>query len=635
VVLAAGWGAYTFIQSFKESQVAVPVTAVRQGDVVIRSYARGELQAVRTQTLIAPNLFGTVQITQLAPLGAFAREKDLVVEFDDSEVRSRLEEKQLQIEQLQEQLKQQQAQLDITNNQDQVDLLRARYSVRGAELDVKRNPLLSTIDQRKNQLNLESMQRRLAQLQTNIKARQEQAKAQLDVSRLNITKAQQELRREQARLRQVRMLAPISGLVAIKQNRGMGGGGGMNIRGGIQIPDLREGDQVQPGTPIADILDLSEVQITAKVGELDRANLYEGQDATIRLDAVPDKIFHGKIKSLSGTATANMWSGDPSKKFDVVFSVDMRELMAGLGAKPEQIKEAMAMAERNRNRPAAPAPAMFAMGGGRGAGGGPPMMGDQLQPGGPGGGMRGGMRGPGGQGVQGGGRPGAADPAQVRAAMQKLLNGRKMSDLSDAEREQMRALMSGGRGGPGGAGGQRGGEGGQQRAFGAEGGPGGGGRGGRGQGGPGGQGGAEGMQMRDGFGLGPMQRYTDAELEAAKLPPPPEQDTGLNILLRPGLLADVEIIVDKVPNAIHIPKQAVFEKEGKLIAYVKKGDQFEERTIKPLKESESMMIVADGLKPGEMVALSNPFAEKTGGKKSESKKGGTKGPALPAGGGPK
>jgi hypothetical protein len=631
VVLAAGWGAYTFIQSFKEAQVSVPVAAVRQGDVVIRSYARGELQAVRTETITAPNLFGTVQITQLAPLGAFAREKDLVVEFDDSEVRSRVEEKQLQIEQLQEQLKQQQAQLDITNNQDQVDLLRARYSVRGAELDVKRNPLLSTIDQRKNQLNLESMQRRLAQLQTNIKARQEQAKAQLDVSRLNITKAQQELRREQARLRQVRMLAPISGLVAIRQNRGMGGGGGMNIRGGIQVPDLREGDQVQPGTPIADILDLSEVQITAKVGELDRANLFEGQEATVRLDAVPDKVFHAKIKSLSGTATANMWSGDPSKKFDVIFSVDMRELMAGLGAKPEQIKEAMAMAERNRNRPAAPAPAMFAMGGGRGGrdnGGGPPMLGGQLQPGG----GQGSGRGPGGAG---GGRPGGADPSQVRAAMQKLLNGRNMSDLSDEERqkitEQMRALMGGGRGGPGG---QRGGEGGQQRGPGAEGGPGGGMRGGRGEGGqvPGGPGG---MQMREGFGMGPMQRYTDAELEAAKLPPPPEQDTGLNILLRPGLLADVEIIVDKVPNAIHIPKQAVFEKEGKLIAYVKKGDQFEERTIKPMKQSESMMIVADGLKPGELVALSNPFAEKAGAKKSESKKSGSKGPALPAGGGPK
>ena len=57
----------------------------------------------------------------------------------------------------------------------------------------------------------------------------------------------------------------------------------------------------------------------------------------------------------------------------------------------------------------------------------------------------------------------------------------------------------------------------------------------------------------------------------AKLPPAPEEDSQFDVLLRPGLLADVEIIVDKIPNAISIPTQAVFEKDGKLVAYVKKG----------------------------------------------------------------
>ena len=66
---------------------------------------RGELRAVRSATLTAPNLFGTVQVTRHGTLGAFAREKDLVVEFDDSEVNSRLEEKQLEIEQIDEQIK--------------------------------------------------------------------------------------------------------------------------------------------------------------------------------------------------------------------------------------------------------------------------------------------------------------------------------------------------------------------------------------------------------------------------------------------------------------------------------------------------------------------------------------------------
>src|SRR5206468_7252502 len=56
--------------------------------------------------------------------------------------------------------------------------------------------------------------------------------------------------------------------------------------------------------------------------------------------------------------------------------------------------------------------------------------------------------------------------------------------------------------------------------------------------------------------------FTESERENAKLPLPPEEDSQLEVLLRPGLLADVEIIVEKITDAIHIPNQAVFERDG-------------------------------------------------------------------------
>ncbi len=104
----------------------------------------------------------------------------------------------------------------------------------------------------------------------------------------------------------------MSGLVSIRQNVF---GGARQF--GAQVPDIREGDQVQPGMPVADVLDLSELELVAKIGELDRANLVEGQEALIQLDALAGKKIHGKIKSMSGTASANVMAGDPSKKFDV------------------------------------------------------------------------------------------------------------------------------------------------------------------------------------------------------------------------------------------------------------------------------------------------------------------------------
>src|SRR5438270_5667257 len=154
-VAAAAWEGYRLFQTIPSRQQQIATTKVRKNDVIVRSFARGELRAVRSTTLTAPNLFGTVQVTRMASLGSFAREKDLIIEFDDSEVNSRLEEKQLEIDQIDEQIKKAEADLAIRNNQDQVDLLTAKFGVRRAELEVKRNELLSSIDAKKNELSLE------------------------------------------------------------------------------------------------------------------------------------------------------------------------------------------------------------------------------------------------------------------------------------------------------------------------------------------------------------------------------------------------------------------------------------------------------------------------------------------------
>jgi len=634
VVVGAAWASYRFVQQLPQRQSQVATTKVRQGDIVVKTYARGELRAVRSATLTAPNLFGTVQVTKLAEIGSFARDKDLVIEFDDAELLSRLEEKQLEIDQIDEQFKKSQADLAIRNNSDQVELLRARYSVRRSELEVKRNELLSPIDAKRNELNLEESKRRLKQLESDIKSRQEQAEAELAVLRERRQKAVLELGRERSRLTQVKVLAPMSGLVAVRQNQTSR----MGI--GFDVPDIREGDQVQPGMPIADVLDLSELEVLGRVGELDRANLTEGQDVLLALDAVSGKQFHGKIKSMSSTASANVNSSDPAKKFDVVFSIDMKELLTSLGAKPDQVAKILATAEANRNRPPLPsfggmASMMMAQGGGAMGGG---AMGGGM-PGGPEG-----MAAPGAMGAEGGGRVtmgmggprganggagGAtagmsnADRTKMREAIQKALNGRTMQDLSAEERTKLMADVAKQTGitrAAGGAAGRTGAAAGAEGEAGAAGGEG----RRRRNGGAGAEGGAPAM------GAARPGRFSEADIKNAKLPPPPDQDSQLDVLLRPGLLADVEIIVEKIPNAVNIPAQAVFEDEGKMIVYVKKGDRFEKRPIKLLKRSDSTLIIADGLQKDEVIALTDPMAKPGSGKQE---KGGSGGPmnALPGG----
>ncbi|HWB87094.1 MAG TPA: efflux RND transporter periplasmic adaptor subunit [Bryobacteraceae bacterium] len=632
VLAAAGWGGYWFLQQLPERQEKVPTAKVMRGDVVIRAYSRGELRAVRSVTLTAPNLFGTVQVTRLAPMGALAKEKDLIVEFDDSERRASLEEAQLAVEQIDEQIKKAKADMAIQQSQDRVNLVKTQYAVRSAELDVQQNEIISAIDAKKNLLTLEQQKRALQQLQSDIKSRQEQADAQIGALQEQRNKSLIDVQREQMRIAQTKMLAPIAGLVAIKQNRS----GYFNF--GQQLPDIREGDTLQPGMPVADLLDLSELEVVAKVGEMDRANLHEGQDAILQLDAVPDKQFRGKIKSMSGTASSDVFSGDPAKKFDVVFSIDMRQLLTSLGLKPEMVDRIMATAQANaRKAPpggyqpavlgggmqAAPGMAGGMPGGpgasGPGAGGpqaggfGPPdqqgFAGGQGQAGFGGQNQRGqrggrGARNGGGRGFGGGRNSNLSDEdrQKFRQMMQQAMSGKDPGKISPEDRQKIVQQI--------------------QEALKKQGGSGQAAQGGSGNAGPGADS-ALGLIRRPRS----FAQFTDEERANAKLPVPPEEDSQLQVLLRPGLLADVEIIVEKVPDALHVPVQAIFQKNGKPTVFVENGTKFEPREVQLVKQSESTMVLASGVKPGEVVALSDPTVDKS----QSSKKGSSEKQGSPMG----
>ena len=588
--------AYYIVRHLPERKQEVPIVQVKRGDLVVRTFVRGELRAIRSTLLTAPNLGSTAQVTRLAPAGSLAQAKDLIVEFDDSDLLASLEDAELEVTQVGENIKKAEADLQIRRNQDQVDLLKARYAVRRAELEVKRNELVSAIDARKNILTLEESKRSLTKLEEDIKSRLQQGEAEIAVLKEQQRKASLEVNRVKSRIAQTRILAPMTGLVAIKENRS----GGFFF--GQQLPDIREGDQLQPGMPIAEILDLSELEVAARVNEIERASLHEGQDVLVRLDALPGKEVHGKIKALSGTASSNVFSSDPTKRFDCTFSIDMKEVLAYVGATPSQIERVVATAAENAKRFAASPPPPPSMLGGPG---GPTMV--VL---GPGGGAAEGRRGAGAGAGSPTGAPsgvpsgpgGASDQAQrMRQAVEKALGGRDIQKMSQEERQKVMEELRQKMGATGGSMTvQRG------RAEGVSdgGGPPGGAPGGGGvsiQMGPGAAADLLSLSLRQAGG----QQFTAEEREKAQLPKPPEEHSVMDVLLRPGLLVESEIIVEKIPNTLYVPLQAVFEKGGKTVVYARAGNRFLPRTVKLGKRTESQVAIVEGLRQSDVVALAD------------------------------
>ncbi|MGA8089419.1 MAG: HlyD family efflux transporter periplasmic adaptor subunit [Terracidiphilus sp.] len=76
--------------------------------------------------------------------------------------------------------------------------------------------------------------------------------------------------------------------------------------------------------------------------------------------------------------------------------------------------------------------------------------------------------------------------------------------------------------------------------------------------------------------------------------------------LKPGMTAQITVIVGRVPNVITIPAQASFLKFGQTVAYVWSGSAFQERAIQIERRSRDRILVSAGLKPGDHVALQDP-----------------------------
>ena len=81
-------------------------------------------------------------------------------------------------------------------------------------------------------------------------------------------------------------------------------------------------DQIWSGMSIISLPDLSRMQVSGNVNEVDVSKVKKGQKVKIRLDAFPDREFHGTVSSV-GTIGQQADRSSTIKTFEVV--VDIQE----------------------------------------------------------------------------------------------------------------------------------------------------------------------------------------------------------------------------------------------------------------------------------------------------------------------
>jgi multidrug resistance efflux pump len=298
----------------------IPTATVKEVDLQLKVLTTGALRTSQSRTISAPPIAGgTLQIITLARSGAQVHTGDVVLEFDPSQQEYNLGQNRSDLLQAEQEIVKAKADAAVQTAEDQTALLKAKYAVRRAELEVSKNELISPIDAQKNLLALDEAKRALTQLQLDIQSHSASNQAALAISEEKRHKAHLSMEQAEQNIKNMHITAPIDGLVVIRGNRDSTGGFFMD---GMTLPDYHVGDQANPGSPIAEVIDMSHLDVSAQVGETDRVNLKAGQPVEIRIDALPGETFSGKVQTVGGATSHEFWDENAQHKFDVAVQLD-------------------------------------------------------------------------------------------------------------------------------------------------------------------------------------------------------------------------------------------------------------------------------------------------------------------------
>ena len=295
------WGGSRLFRAISPSQVSrLPATRVKRGDVTITVTAKGELSGGHTEMLSAPMTGGEdMAITYLREPGELVNPGDVVVKFDTTEQEYKLKEAEADLAEAEQQVIQAQADNQAKEEEARYALLQAKADVKLAELDVRRNPLLADIVARENTLALEAARDHLRQLEHDLSNRQATSAAAIAIQEAARNKATVKAQTARQNIENMVLKAKSGGYVNIQQNTN-----GNFMYWGMQLPALQVGDTVNAGMSVAQIPDLKNWEVTARIGELDRGHLSTGQKVQVAIVALPGKSFKGTVKEMSGTTGA-------------------------------------------------------------------------------------------------------------------------------------------------------------------------------------------------------------------------------------------------------------------------------------------------------------------------------------------
>jgi len=195
--------------------------------------------------LIAGQQFSALTITKLIPRGTRVKRGDLLVEFDRQAQARDFIDKQAQSDNESQKVIEEQAKEAAARAKDETEIRQAEDALAKAKLEMEKVELLSRIDAEKAREELDEAEATLTQLKATFNLKRVAAQAAIRILEIQRDRTRETMLHAQANSALMQIHSPIDGIVVFNTIWKEGNTG-----------EVQEGDQVRPGVPFMQVVDL-------------------------------------------------------------------------------------------------------------------------------------------------------------------------------------------------------------------------------------------------------------------------------------------------------------------------------------------------------------------------------------------
>lgn len=283
---------------------------VRKGDLADRFILTGELEAAEGAVIAVPRLPSwQTSLKWMAPEGVELAVGDPVVELDNSEFATSLDQKRSTLLQADHELAQKQSELKASLAEKQHELDRRAKDLEKAKLDAAvPADLMARREYEDRKLALERAQTEFEKAKSSYDAARTSGVSEIRNLELARAVAEREVRTAEEAITTLTLRAPRRGIVVVNDHPWEG-------------RKLQVGDAVFVSMVLAQIPDLSTLQVVGSLPDVDDGKIATGMPVTMTIDAFPDRSFQGTIREIAPVAQ-EIGRGSLRRGFRVVVPID-------------------------------------------------------------------------------------------------------------------------------------------------------------------------------------------------------------------------------------------------------------------------------------------------------------------------